>query len=108
MAKHFAGEEDKVALTGSNDLVGLDGFGDHTYGAGGDISIPVNGFGVMDLVARADRDLLGGMISAGGDVDEVDAGLLHELREGHRLGEIPGWAERFGSPVGGGDANEEG
>jgi len=63
---------------------------------------------VVDLVAGADGDLLRGVVGSGGDVDEVDAGLLHELCEGYGLGEIPACAEGFGGPVGGGDADQDG
>ena len=61
----------------------------------------------MDLIAGAEGDLLGRMVAAGGDVDEVDACLFHEFGEGDGLGEVPACAEGFGGPVGGGDADEE-
>jgi len=66
-----------------------------------------DGFRVMDLIARTHGNLLGGMIATCGDIDQIDAFLLHELGEGDRLGEIPACAEGFGGPVGGGDADKE-
>ena len=108
IAEELAGEEDEVGLAVANDLVGLRGGGNHAYGAGGDGGFAADGFGVDDLVAGTDGNLLGGMVAAGGDVDEVYACLLEELGEGYGLGEIPAFAERFCDPVGGGDADEDG
>ena len=75
--------------------------------AGGDVGFAADGLGVVDLVAGADGDLLGGVVAAGGDIDEIDARLLEEFGEGDGLGEIPACAEGLRGPVGGGDADEE-
>jgi len=106
IAKFFAGEQDEIGLCGANDLIGLCGFSDHAYGTGWNVGFAVNGFGVMDLIAGAHGNLLGGMIAAAGDIDEIDASLLHESGERDGLREIPGWGEGFGSPVGCGDPDE--
>ncbi len=58
----------------------------------------VNGFGVMDLIAGAEGNLLGWVVATGGDIDEVDACLLHELSEGDGLWEVPGGPEGFRGP----------
>jgi hypothetical protein len=108
VSEKFAGEENEVGLAGADDLIGLGGRGDHAYGAGGNVRFAADSLGVMDLVAGANGDLLGGMVAAGGDVDEVDAFKLHEFGEFYGLGQVPARAEGFGSPVGGGDADEDG
>ena len=107
VAEELAGQKDEVGLAGADDLVGLGGLGDHAYGAGGDFGFVPDGFRVVDLVAGADGDLLGRVIAAGGDIDQIDALLLHELGEGYGLGEVPACAEGFRGPVSGGDADEE-
>ena len=106
VAKFFAGKQDEISLCGANDLIGLCGFGDHAYGAGWNAGLAVNCLGVVDLIAGAHGNLLAGIIAAAGDVDEIDASLLHESGEGDGLREVPGWAEGFGSPVGCGDPDE--
>jgi hypothetical protein len=63
---------------------------------------------VVNLVAGADRDLLGGVVTASGDVYEIDVCLFEEPGECDGLGEIPACAEGFWSPVSGGDADEDG
>ena len=73
IAEHLASQNDEVGLATADDLVGLGGFGDHADGAGWNTGFVVDGLGVTDLVARADGDLLGGVVAAAGDVDEVDA-----------------------------------
>ena len=108
VAEELTGEQDEVGLTGANDLVGLGWFGDHSDGGGGDLGLAVDGVGVMDLVAGADGDLLRGVIAAGRDVYEIDICLLEEFGERDGLREIPAFAEGLGSPVGGGDADEDG
>lgn len=73
VAEKFAGKKDEVSLAGADDLVGLRGCGDHAYGSGGDGGFVVDGLGVDDLIAGTERDLLGGMVAASGDVDEIHA-----------------------------------
>lgn len=107
-AEELACDDDEVGLAGADDLIGLSGLGDHAYGGGGDRGFAADGLGVVNLVAGADGDLLGGVVGTGGNVDEVDAFGLEELCEFNGLGEIPGGAEGFGCPVGGGDADEDG
>ena len=63
---------------------------------------------MVDLIAGTEGNLLGGMVAAGGDIDEVDACLFQEFGEGDGLREVPAGAEGLGGPVGGGDADEEG
>lgn len=108
VAEEFAGEKDNVSLTVADDLVGLLGRGDHADRAGDDRGFAADGFGVGNLIAGADGDLLGRMVAAGGDVDEVYPFFFEESGEGYGLGQVPACAEGFGGPVGGGDADEEG
>ena len=107
VAEELTSEQDEVGLTGANDLIRLGWFGDHSDGSGGDLGLAVDGLGVVDLVAGADWDLLGGVVATGGDVYEIDICLLEEFGEGDGLGEVPACAEGLGSPVGGGDADEK-
>jgi len=107
VAQELSCEKDEVGLPGANDLVGLGGLCDHTDCSGGDGGFAADGLRVVDLIAGADGDLLSGVVAAGGDIDQIDALLLHELRKGYGLGEVPACAEGFGGPVGGGDADEE-
>ena len=106
VAKYLRGQAGRDQLGGANDLIGLCGFGDHAYGAGGDAR------------PRGEWSRSGGPDSRG---PRESAGrddcrrwrrrrdrrrLLHESGEGDGLGEVPGWAEGFGSPVGCGDPDE--
>jgi hypothetical protein len=107
VAEQLAGKQDKVCLAGTDDLVGLSWFGDHSDCSGGDLCFTVDGVGVMDLVAGAYRYLLGGMVAAGGDIDKVDVRLLEEFGEGDGLREIPACAEGLRCPIGRRDADEK-
>ncbi len=67
----------------------------------------MDGLGVVDLVAGAYGNLLSRVVAAGGDINQVDAGLLQKFGECDGLRKIPARAERLGSPVGSGDTNED-
>ena len=107
VAEQLAGKQDKVRLAGTDDLVGLSWFGDHSDCGGGDICLAADGVGVMDLIAGAYRYLLGGMVAAGRDIDKVDVRLLEEFGESDGLREIPACAEGLRCPIGRRDSDEE-
>ena len=108
VAEQLACKQYEIGLTGTNDLVRLGWFGDHSDCGGEDLCLAADGVGVMDLVAGAYRYLLGGMVAAGGDIDEIDVRLLEEFGEGDSLREIPACTEGFRCPIGRRDADEEG
>jgi hypothetical protein len=108
IAEELSRKKDEVCLAGTNDLICLRRRGDHTDGTCGNGGFATDCLSMMDLVPGAHRDLLAGMIAAGGDVDEIDAFLTEELRKGYGVVKGPAFAERFRSPVGGRDADEYG
>jgi len=89
IAEHLAGQQDQVGLAGADYLVCLRGFGDHTDGTSRNGGFVMNGFGVVDLIAGAEGNLLGWVVATGGDVDEIDACLLYEFGEGDGLWQVP-------------------
>jgi hypothetical protein len=109
VAEHFPGEEDEICLSGAEDVVGLLGAGDHADGSGEEAGFATDALGEMGLVSGADGDLGGGEVSTAGDIEEIDAvgfeeaGKFDGLLEGPFLVGVVG-----GSPVCGGDADEEG
>ena len=81
-AEELAGEEDDVGLVGTDNLVGLGGVGDHADRSSGEAGFAADAVGEGYLIARADGDLLTGVVAAGGDVEEVDAFGFDEMGEG--------------------------
>jgi hypothetical protein len=82
VAEQLARQQDEIGLVGADDLVGLGWFGDHPDSGGWDFGFAADGVGVVDLVTRANRDLLGGVVATSGDVYEIDVCLLEQFGEG--------------------------
>lgn len=109
VAEDFPGEEDEVCLAGAEDVICLSGAGDHADGAGGQGGLAADGFSEGGLVSGADGDLGGGEVSSAGDIDELHAVGFEEACEFDGLVEGPSLVGGVGgSPVCGGDADEEG
>ena len=104
VAEEFACEEDKIGLAVGHNGVGLDGIGDHADGGGGEFGFAADAGGKGDLKAGANGDFGVGDLTAGGDIDEIDAAIAEEM--GELDGVVDGPA--IFRPVGGGDADEKG
>jgi hypothetical protein len=103
VAQQLATEKNEVNLALSHDGIGHHGVGNHTHGRGGNAGLAADSSGKLDLESGTDGDLGVGNLSAGRNVNEIDAVLAQEL------GELDGFIDgpAAGDPVGGGDADKE-
>jgi hypothetical protein len=103
VAQQLAAEKHEVSLSLSHNGIGHYGVGYQTHGGGGNAGLAADSGGKLNLESGADRDLGVGNLSAGGNINEIDAVLAQEL--GELNGFINGPAA--GSPVSSGDADKE-
>ncbi len=103
VAQQLAAEQHEVGFSFSHDCVGLNGFGNHAHGCGGNASLAADSGGKVDLESGADGDLGVRNLSTRGNVNEIDAVLAQEL------GELDGFIDgpAAGNPVSCGEADKE-